>query len=860
MKPFVMCARPHRDIREGRFDLSVYAADLWSVFKGEGAEEYKNPQDFWNRTYITKGLGDLLDTVTKRLKGEGGDPVIQLQTPFGGGKTHSLIALYHKARDIKANVAVFVGTVFDPRDTRLWEEIERQLRGKVEFLKGDISPGRDKVLKLLSEHQPLLILMDELSEYAVKCAGVKVGQSNLGAQTLAFMHELLEAVSLLPQTALVMSLPSSSLEYYDENAERMAQQLQKIAGRVEKVLTPIGDEEVPSVITRRLFEHIDQACARENIEEFLDYLERENLLPEDRHTYREKFLRSYPFQPEVIEVLYHRWGSFPSFQRTRGILRLLALVVYSLKDSMRPFIRLSDFDLSNKDIREELLKHIDRTYESVIAEDITDQSARAKKVDLELGDSYRPYRFGTRCATAIFMYSFSAGPDRGAHVSELKLACSEPGVESSIIDTTLMHLEEKLFYLANSRNPYYFSSTPNLNRVLFAKLENIDPIKIKEKERSLLREALGGSQYFDIYLFPSDTKDIPDTDRLKLIVLENKEDAKDYIDYCGQKPRVYKNVLFFLCPYEPERVGFQRQLAEGIAWQEIEQNANLTLTEQDKRKVKEKVEDFKKGTKELLRRLYRLVLYAGKEKVEEIDLGMPVRGIERIDKEIYDRLRSENVIYEKLTPHYIVNQFLTTREYILTKPFLEVFYKTPGMPRLSSKDVLKNAISEGVREKLFGLGILSEDGPACKYFGTLAEPSFEEGEILIKKELCTEKEEKEEEIELIPQEEDKGEGQVNQPTGSSSYGSPSTTGLIDAEHGSRSIKEFRLRVKVPTWRLPDVARTLRLIPEKFEEVELRLEVIAHGGKATKQFLQDKIEEGLKQAGCDIEEWNCVEDA
>jgi hypothetical protein len=658
----------------------------------------------------------------------------------------------------------------------------------------------------------------------------------------------------------VVSLPSSGLEHYDENAERMFQQLQKVMGRVEKVLTPIGDEEVPSVITRRLFEHIDQACARENIEEFLDYLERENLLSEDRHTYREKFLRSYPFQPEVIEVLYHRWGSFPSFQRTRGILRLLALVVYSLKDSMRPFIRLSDFDLSNKDVREELLKHIDRTYESVIAEDITDQSARAKKVDLALGDSYRPYRFGTRCATAIFMYSFSAGPDRGAHVSELKLACAEPGVESSIIDTTLMHLEEKLFYLANSRNPYYFSSTPNLNRVLFAKLENIDPIKIKEKERSLLRQALGGSQYFDIYLFPSDTKDIPDTDKLKLIVLENKENAKDYIDYCGQKPRVYKNVLFFLCPYEPERVSFQRQLAEGIAWQEIEQDTNLTLTEQDKKKVKEKVEDFKKGTKELLRRLYRLVLYAGKEKVEEIDLGMPVRGIERIDKEIYDRLRSENVIYEKLTPHYIVNQLLTTREYIPTKPLLEVFYKTPGMPRLSSKDVLKNSIGEGVKEKLFGLGVLSEDGPVCKYFGTLAEPSFDEGEILIKKELCIEKEEKEEEIEPIPSEKEKAGVQINQPKSSDSYGSSSTTGLVDTERSSHSIKEFRLRVKVPTWRLPDVARTLRLIPEKFEEVELRLEVIAHGGKATKQFLQDKIEEGLRQAGCDIEEWNFVEDA
>jgi hypothetical protein len=197
-------------------------------------------------------------------------------------------------------------------------------------------------------------------------------------------------------------------------------------------------------------------------------------------------------------------------------------------------------------------------------------------------------------------------------------------------------------------------------------------------------------------------------------------------------------------------VGFQRQLAEGMAWQEIEQDTNLTLTEQDKRKVKEKVEDFKKGTKELLRRLYRLVLYAGKEKVEEIDLGMPVRGIERIDKEIYDRLRNENVIYERLTPLYIDNQFLITGEYIPTKSLLEVFYKTPGMPRLSSKDVLKNSIGEGVEKKVFLAWVFyPRMVRSVEYFGTLAEPSFDEGEILIKRELCIEKEEKKE-IEPIP--------------------------------------------------------------------------------------------------------------
>jgi hypothetical protein len=180
------------------------------------------------------------------------------------------------------------------------------------------------------------------------------------------------------------------------------------------------------------------------------------------------------------------------------------------------------------------------------------------------------------------------------------------------------------------------------------------------------------------------------------------------------------------------------------------------------------------------------------------------------------------------------------------------------MPRLNSKDVLKNSICEGVEKKFFGLGVLSEDGPVCRFFGTLVEPSFEEGEILIKRELCIE--EKEEEIEPIPFEEDKAEGHVSQPVGSSSYKSPSPPSPVDAEHGSRSIREFRLKVKVPAGRLPDVARTLRLIPEKFEEVELRLEVIAHRGNITKQLLQNTIEEGLRQVGCYIEEWNPVEDA
>ena len=162
---------------------------------------------------------------------------------------------------------------------------------------------------------------------------------------------------------------------------------------MEKVYTPVHDEEIDRVIGRRLFSSIDEKDARKVIEEFLDYADRENLLPEgvEKPNYRERFIKSYPFQPEVVNVLYKRWGSFPTFQRTRGVLRLLSLIVYSLKDTQKPFIRLGDFDLKNDEIKRELIKHIGPKYSGIIAQDLTSRDAGAKKVDKSLGDAYTPF-------------------------------------------------------------------------------------------------------------------------------------------------------------------------------------------------------------------------------------------------------------------------------------------------------------------------------------------------------------------------------------------------------------------------------------------------------------------------------------
>ena len=467
MNPFHTIAVPHDDILQDRLTLDVFAADLWEVFQGRGPEEYRDAELFFLKTYLTDGLRNLFEVVEKRLQGQGGDPVIQMQTPFGGGKTHSLIALYHKAREWNTRTVVISGTPLSGEET-LWGLMAEQLTGSRSGFEGRTAPGREAIQQLLAAHQPVLVLMDEVLEYTTKAAGIPVGQSTLAAQTMAFMQELTEAAGTLERVVLVVTLPSSTLEHYDEQAVRLFEQLKKISGRVEKIFTPVQDDEVGAIIRRRLFAGVDEQIASQVINAYVEQAGQETLLPrgEESAAYRARFKQTYPFLPEVVDVLYHRWGSFPSFQRTRGTLRLLALVVGALKDSARPYISLADFDLANNDIRRELLKHIGNEYDSVLAADIVGKVAGACKANEEIGKSYRGLKLGERIAATIFMFSFiGGGGEAGATVNEIKRQNLTSGVPASVVAEVLQKLSSRLlFFLHEHGGRYYFSTTANLNR------------------------------------------------------------------------------------------------------------------------------------------------------------------------------------------------------------------------------------------------------------------------------------------------------------------------------------------------------------------------------------------------------------
>ncbi len=838
MKSFQYIAVPHEDVVAGKFTMDVFAADLWQVVNGTAPEDYKDPDIFFRKTYVTRGLKNILDIAKKRLEGSIGDSVIQLQTPFGGGKTHTLIALYHKAKEWKVKVAVFEGTTFDPREVKPWEEIEKQLTGKIELTKGNIAPGKEKLMKLFSENSPVLILMDEVLEYVTRSAGIRVGDTNLASQTLAFIQELTGSVSAVGNSLLVLTLPSSVLEHYDENAERFFQQLQKITGRTEKICTPVEEDEIELVIRRRLFQNIKEDEVKIVVDEFINSAVQEGLLKADeKSSYRERFLKSYPFKPEVIDVLYKRWGSFPTFQRTRGVLRLLSLVVHDLLEKEVPFIRISDFYLENEEIKRELIKHIGPEWDSVIAQDITSHESGAKVIDRNIGASFLPYKLGTAVSTAIFMYSFSGRGERGTSIREIKLSTFIPGVPASIIDTTINQLRERLFYLSDEG--LYFTTKPNLNRIALIKEESINPIDIEEKEKELIEKHISKDTPLKVYLW-TESKDIPDTPDLKLVITKIRPLRED-IESRGETPRVYRNNIVFLAGDENQEEALFSFIRKLLAYEAISMDDGLNLTEGQRKEVQNKLKNLRERIYEELRRYYRKIYIPAREGFREIDLGLPTLNERYIDKEVYTRLKEEEAVLENIDPVILLERYMNDKDFVETRNIYESMIKTPGEIRPSSKNTLIESIKRGVLGGIFGLGVKKENSFVCEKYKEPSNPILSEKEIIIKPPLCEKKE---------VQEYTTLKNDIKEETYSGFVLSNKNEAVT---YETETISKIYLRFTLPVGHISTFSQIIKLLNEKFNKCEINIELKAEEGKISKSDYENKIIETFNQLGLEYNE-------
>ena len=552
MEPFHKMVDPRTDVQRGIMDKSVYAASLGDLLRrSEAGKPYWNRSEFNRLTYRTRGLDDALEDIRMRLHEGRGNGFRQIETSFGGGKTHSMIAMYHMCRDWDAIPIVIDGTDLDPSTQTVWGEMERQLDGKIDRMSGSVTPGGATIIELLERPKPILVLIDEIAHYldgskgvdASASAGaveVSVGESNMAVQTVNFLQKLFNKVGQMPHVCVVVSLPDSDqvLE------EKYYRQVQRIAGRQKQVVTVATDDDIPHIIRCRLFETNEAVMsdrATDIIQSYVKECVTGRSIPRDEvDAYEERFRATYPFTPDVIDVLYGRWGSYPSFQRTRGALRLLSSVVHSLLESDRPYITLSDIDLRVDEIRKELIHHAGENMESVISSDITSKQSGAAR----LGD------VGVRAAKAIFMYSFPA-EHRGATRDEIKRAAFTIQDGHSVVGDTLDSLRRSLFFLELTDDMMFrFTHSENINKVIDRAKRSIGDADADSKERRILQEG-AGSKFRRTYVWPDHTSHIDDIPGLQLVIMKHadKEYCRRLVTNVGPKSgRVNQNALVFVMP------------------------------------------------------------------------------------------------------------------------------------------------------------------------------------------------------------------------------------------------------------------------------------------------------------------------
>lgn len=871
---------PHKDIQEGKLNEAIFAADLGDVAYGNAPLEYQDAGIFFHKTYVTKGLKKLLENVHNRLSQGKGDSVIQLQTPFGGGKTHALLLLYHLIKNRKqlehiaiasefpeienAKVAVFVGTHADALQGKTpWGQIAHQL-GQYDIIKEHdinfISPGKEKLKQIFDASGPTLILMDELLEYVVKAHRAEQVKNITHGQTLAFLQELSEVVAASPNCCLVLTLPASILEQYDEEAERSLQQLQKISGRVETVYTPVEGIELYEVVRTRLFEDFgDEKTRKEVAQSYFDLYQKSGTdVPSEvkEIEYRERIEHAYPFHPELIDVLYERWGSYSTFQRTRGVLRLLAEVVLDLykRKVSCPLIQSCLVNLENQAIRREFIKHIGNQYDSVISSDIAGKNAKAPKIDKEMGSEYEKYGIACGIATSVFVYSFSGSARTETSLPRIRVALLREGIPPTIVGDAVSKLEEELWYFHSEKKQYSFKTQPNLNRVIVDKEETINEIRIEEELKEILQRQV--NKAFDMYIWPENTSDIPDNKNLKLAILspyylydtdKGKKLAQELFEKSGNSFRVYKNTLFIIAMDSLQYTMLSRSLKHCLALKDLNDEESIAkeLTKESKGELKKKLDEANKAIPFKILNAYRYLALMEAGGVSWKDMGIPTIGVsETILERVKQYLKDQERILYHLTPKYILDKtFGQNENEKVVSEIYDLFLKTPGMPIPESYEVLLNAVQSGIKDGFFGV----KEGDAVYY---LEHVNPSKDSVVLRSDVAKKIKDEKKITENDKQQKDEDKGEV-----------PAITGEKDAAQKVdsapvASIKSLRLKAKVPWDKLSYIIGGVVAPLKKDNIPEITIEIKAHSDEGfDRNTIENKVRETLKQIGAHIEDWD-----
>lgn len=640
LKPWREVVTPHADVASGRYQQAEFAADLWQVHLGEGSDEYRKPQEFFRRTFLTASLKQLLIGGVQRLNGKGGDPVVQLQTNFGGGKTHSMLALYHLFSGVtagelpgvdavmaeagvkalpKANRVVLVGNKISPGNPvkkpdgtsvrTLWGELAYQLGGKKAFarIKEDdekaTSPG-DVLRELFKEYGPCLILIDEWVAYARQLHD----QSDLpagGFETqFSFAQVLTESAKLAGNCLLVISLPASDtagsphtqaddVEVGGVRGREALNRLRNVVGRVESSWRPATAEEGFEIVRRRLFEPIpgDQFKNRDVTARAFSELyhnQSAEFPPDCRGSdYERRMQAAYPIHPEIFDQLYGVWSTLVKFQRTRGVLRLMASVIHSLweKGDRSPMILPSMIPIDDPRVQFELTRYLSDNWVPIIEKDVDGPHSLPLRIDGEQPNLGK-VSATRRVARTIYLGSApgAGAAHRGIEDRRVKLGCVMPGESPAVFGDGLRRLAAAATYLYQDGNRFWYDTQPTVTKLAEDRAEQLkrEPDKVMQELDERLRADLERrGDFARIHPLPQSSADVPDDLEARLVVLSSEHPyskeagnaaekaAQAVMENRGNTPRLYRNTLVFLAADKVRLQDLEDALRKFVAWESI---------------------------------------------------------------------------------------------------------------------------------------------------------------------------------------------------------------------------------------------------------------------------------------------------
>ena len=718
---------------------------------------------------LPKLLTEHTGTVLRRLSGrtESTAPVLSLVTQFGGGKTHTLTALYHlaksgrnaesltgvqdllKSSDVtipdRVTVATFVGSAWDPRDGNEtpWIDLTRQIAGDrgIDILgtNASMSPPGTRALGevFTAADRPVLILFDEVLNFINR-------HGNMADHFYAFLQNLTVSVAGTTQVSAVVSLPRSQIEMTESDRE-WQERITKVVNRVAQDLIANDESEISEVVRRRLFEDLGSPRVRQRVaRSYADWcFERSNRLPSEwtavdaaatdagaREFLRKRFEACYPFHPSTLSVFQRKWSALPQFQKTRGALAMLAQWVSSASAEQfrqarnEPLITLGSAPLHVRSFRETVLSQLgEQRLQVAIDTDLAGETARAKPLDADAKGALR--NIHRRVGTAMLFESSGGQVNRVAHLPELRFALGEPEVETTTVDNAAAALEQAGFFIRKvGADGYRIHHQATLRKAVADLRASLNQeTEVKPAIRTLVqREFAKGTDIPKVY-FPEDSNAVPDDPRMTLVVISPDDEWRDdshiaqriaqWTKERGRSSRLYPAALVWCCR-KPGR-DLQDRVELWLAWQKIKGeidagNMGPEFERSELNTVAQQIRNAEQEAVEEAHASYRFISlgdFQTESGIKTIDLGAGHSGsTETLTGRVVNALRNGALLNESVGASYIDRNWPPALEESGAWPLssLRQSFLNGALTRLLDPDrVLRKKIMEFVRNGDFGL-------------------------------------------------------------------------------------------------------------------------------------------------------------